>query len=447
MIKEVEKDTNIFYSIVKIIQDGSYNELFDKEDIKKIDYYLKKLNSVELAVSLFISEKNGEFNLYGIKLNQNKLVEICKKYLDSTDLNELTAQELNIIKLIKNYYLKKIDDYNIFDVYEISKEKDIGLNKIFEIIKTIELDISNIDYIFPFIISLIEVDGFYKLIYDRKYFNPQNIDKEIDIIEFIIEKNPEIFKYWAKVLGKEKLKNILYNSSKEDIVELLISKVFSKEELKEILYESIEGNRKNIVDFLVFKVFNKQEIQEIFNESINKSKLKVVVFLIFNVFNNNKIEELFNKDILDKLVNIKDEHNRTILHYAVLQNKIDLVKFLLSNYWAQIDVNLKDNFGYTAKDYAQNNKLITKIFNCYETLISITALIYFILGFIFLLILFGIVFYIPLLFTPDLFTLGRDYIFTFLQGLLCNVLLFILFSFILALFVKPILKIIFFFIE
>jgi serine/threonine protein kinase len=195
LIKEVEKDINIFYSIVKIIEDGSYKELFDKEDIKKIDYYLKKLNSVELAVSLFISEKNAEFNLYGIKLNQNKLVEICKKYLDSTDLNELTAQELNIIKLIKNYYLKKIDDYNIFDVYEISKEKDIGLNKIFEIIKRIELDTSKIDYIFPFIISLIEVDGFYKLIYDRKYFNPQNIDKEIDIIEFIIEKNPEIFKY------------------------------------------------------------------------------------------------------------------------------------------------------------------------------------------------------------------------------------------------------------
>jgi serine/threonine protein kinase len=364
LIKEVEKDINIFYSIVKIIEDGSYKELFDKEDIKKIDYYLKKLNSVELAVSLFISEKNAEFNLYGIKLNQNKLVEICKKYLDSTDLNELTAQELNIIKLIKNYYLKKIDDYNIFDVYEISKEKDIGLNKIFEIIKTIELDISNIDYIFPFIISLIEMDGFYKLIYDRKYFNPQNIDKEIDIVEFIIEKNPEIFKYWAKVLGKEKLKNILYNSSNNlKILVFLVSKVFSKEYLKEILYDAINVDKKDIAEFLIFQVFNKQEIQEIFNEAINKSKLKVVVFLIFKVSNNNKIEELFNNDILDKLVNIKkdildklveikDEHNRTILHYAVLQNKIDLVKFLLSNHWFQIDVNLKDNFGYTALDYA-----------------------------------------------------------------------------------------------
>jgi serine/threonine protein kinase len=482
LIKEVEKDTNIFYSIVKIIEDGSYKELFDKEDIKKIDYYLKKLNNIELAVSLFISEKNGEFNLYGIKLNQNKLVEICKKYLDSTDLNELTAQELNIIKLIKNYYLKKVNDYNIFDVYEISKEKDIGLNKIFEIIKRIELDISNIDYIFPFIISLVE--------------------KEISTIDFIIEKKPEIFKYWAKVLGKEKLKNILYNSSKKDIVELLILKVFSKEELKEILYESIGGKKENITDFLVskvfskeelkeilyesieakkeniteflvskvfskdylkeilydaingdkkditellvFKVFNKQEIQEIFDESINKNRLKVVVFLIFNVFNNNKIEELFNKDILDELVRIKDEHNRTILHYAVLQNKIDLVKFLLSNYWGQIDANLEDNFGYTAKDYAQNNKVITKIFNCYRKLIRITALIYFIiyfiLGFIFLPALF-----VPALFTPDVSILDR--ISTLLLGLLCEVLFFILFTFILGLFVKLILKIIFFFIE
>jgi serine/threonine protein kinase len=252
LIKEVEKDTNIFYSIVKIIEDGSYKELFDKEDIKKIDYYLKKLNNIELAVSLFISEKNGEFNLYGIKLNQNKLVEICKKYLDSTDLNELTAQELNIIKLIKNYYLKKVNDYNIFDVYEISKEKDIGLNKIFEIIKRIELDISNIDYIFPFIISLVE--------------------KEISTIDFIIEKKPEIFKYWAKVLGKEKLKNILYNSSKKDIVELLILKVFSKEELKEILYESIGGKKENITDFLVSKVFSKEELKEILYESIEAKK-------------------------------------------------------------------------------------------------------------------------------------------------------------------------------
>jgi hypothetical protein len=249
LIKEVEKDANIFYSIVyfivKIVEDGSYKKLLKKEDIEILKYYLKKLNSVELAVSLFISEKNGEFNLYGIKLNQNKLVEICKKYLDSTDLNELTAQELNIIKLIKNYYLKKIDDYNIFDVYEISKEKDIGLNKIFEIIKRIEIDTSKIDYIFPFIISLIEVDGFYKLIYDIKYFNPQNIDKEISTIEFIIEKDQEIFKYWAKVLGEEKLKNILYNSSNNlKIVVFLVSKVFSKEYLKEILYDAINGDKE-----------------------------------------------------------------------------------------------------------------------------------------------------------------------------------------------------------
>jgi hypothetical protein len=117
---------------------------------------------------------------------------------------------------------------------------------------------------------------------------------------------------------------------------------------------------------------------------------------------------------------------------------------LLSNYWGQIDANLEDNFGYTAKDYAQNNKVITKIFNCYRKLIRITALIYFIiyfiLGFIFLPALF-----VPALFTPDVSILDR--ISTLLLGLLCEVLFFILFTFILGLFVKLILKIIFFFIE
>jgi len=76
-------------------------------------------------------------------------------------------------------------------------------------------------------------------------------------------------------------------------------------------------------------------------------ELKEIIFdLIFHVFDNNK--KLFNKDKLDKLVKIKDEHNRTILHYAVLQNKIDIVKLLLSNYWKQVDVDLIYNFGYNA---------------------------------------------------------------------------------------------------
>jgi serine/threonine protein kinase len=317
LIKEVEKDTNIFYSIVKIIEDGSYKELFDKEDIKKIDYYLKKLNNVELAVSLFISEKNREFNLYGIRLNQNKLVEICKKYLDSNDLKELIAQELNIIKLIKNYYLKKIDDYNIFDVYEISKEKDIGLNKIFEIIKRIEIDTSKIDYIFPFIISLIEVDGFYKLIYERKYFNPQNIDKEISTIEFIIEKDQEILKYWAKVLGKEKLKNIVlyyFNQDfhvNQEIVKFLFSEVFNKEEIGNMLYELIRINKEEIIKFVLSKY--------------------------------------------QELAYIRDKDRRTLLHHAVINNSLSLVKFLISvyiNYKSKSYINLKDKFYYTALDYA-----------------------------------------------------------------------------------------------
>jgi hypothetical protein len=313
LIKEVEKDANIFYSIVKIIKDGSYKELFDKEDIKKIDYYLKKLNNIELAASLFISEKNGEFNLYGIKLNQNKLVEICKKYLDSSDLKELTAQELNIIKLIKNYYLKKIDEYNIFDVYEISKEKDIGLNKIFEIIKRIELDTSKIDYIFPFIITLVEVDGFYKLIYKRKYFNPQNIDKEISTIEFIIEKNPEIFKYWLKVLGKEKIKNIvLYYNINQGTMKFLFSEVFNKEEIRNMLYELIRNNKEEIIKFVLSKY--------------------------------------------QELAYITDEHGRTLLHHAVINNSLSLVEFLISVYISYKEklyiINLKDNFGYTVLDYA-----------------------------------------------------------------------------------------------
>jgi hypothetical protein len=321
LIKEVEKDANIFYSIVyfivKMVEDGSYKKLLKKEDIEILKYYLKKLNSVELAVSLFISEKNGEFNLYGIKLNQNKLVEICKKYLDSSDLKELTAQELNIIKLIKNYYLKKIDEYNIFDVYEISKEKDIGLNKIFEIIKRIEIDTSKIDYIFPFIISLIEVDGFYKLIYERRFIYNKNYFELSDIIGFIIKNGKEIFKYWFKVLGKEKLKNIVlcyFNQDfhiNQEIVKFLFSEVFNKEEIGNMLYQLIRINREEIVKFVLSKY--------------------------------------------QELAYIRDEHGRTLLHHAVINNSFNLVGFLISvyiNYKSKSYINLKDDFGYTALDYA-----------------------------------------------------------------------------------------------
>jgi serine/threonine protein kinase len=321
LIKEVEKDANIFYSIVyfivKIVEDGSYKKLLKKDDIEILKYYLKKLNNVELAVSLFISEKNGEFNLYGIRLNQNKLVEICKKYLDSSDLNELTAQELNIIKLIKNYYLKKIDEYNIFDVYEISKEKDIGLNKIFEIIKRIEIDTSKIDYIFPFIISLIEVDGFYKLIYERRFIYNRNYFELSDIIGFIIKNGKEIFKYWFKVLGKEKLKNIVlcyFNQNfhiNQEIVKFLFSEVFNKEEIGNMLYDLIRINKEEIVKFLLSKY--------------------------------------------QELAYIRDENGRTLLHHAVINNSFSLVGFLISvyiNYKSKSYINLKDNFGYTALDYA-----------------------------------------------------------------------------------------------
>jgi serine/threonine protein kinase/ankyrin repeat protein len=322
LIKEVEKDTNIFYSIVyfivKIVEDGSYKKLLKKEDIEILKYYLKKLNNVELAVSLFISEKNREFNLYGIRLNQNKLVEICKKYLDSTDLNELTAQELNIIKLIKNYYLKKIDDYNIFDVYEISKEKDMGLNKIFEIIKKIELDISNIDYIFAFIISLVEVDRFYKLIYESRFiYNRNSIDLldsvVLDIIEVIIKNGNEIFKYWVKVLGKEKIKNIvLYYTINQETMKFLFSEVFNKEEIRNMLYELIRNNKEEIIEFVLSKY--------------------------------------------QELAYITDEHGRTLLHHAVINNSLSLVEFLLRVYISYGEklyiIDLNDNFGYTALDYA-----------------------------------------------------------------------------------------------
>ena len=342
LIKEVEKDANIFYSIVyfivKIVEDGSYKKLLKKEDIEILKYYLKKLNNVELAVSLFISQKNREFNLYGIRLNQNKLVEICKKYLDSSDLNELTAQELNIIKLIKNYYLKKIGEYNIFDVYEISKEKDIGLNKIFEIIKRIELDTSKIDYIFPFIISLIEVDGLYKLIYERRFIHNRNYFELSDIIEFIIKNGKEIFKYWFKVLGKEKLKNIVlhyFNQNfhiNQEIVKFLFSEVFNKEEIGNMLYDLIRINKEEIVKFVLSKY--------------------------------------------QELAYIRDENWRTLLHHAVINNSFNLVRFLISvyiNYKSKSYINLKDNFGYTALDYAieKNYNEIVQILTRYGASSSI----------------------------------------------------------------------------
>jgi hypothetical protein len=542
-----------------------YSEPLKQENIPITDHYKNEIDDIKLAVSILLnnfetkstSEKNRKFNLLGISLNKNNLVEICKKYLLNSD--KLSDSELGIIRLIKNYYQKIEHEFNIFELYEISKVKDRELDKIFEMIKKLKLDLSNVDLVFPYIITLVEIDGFYKLIYDRKYFNPQNIDKEIDIIEFIIEKNPEIFKYWTKVLGKEKLKNILYNSSKENITNFLVSKVFSKKELKDILYESIETKKENItnflilkifnqkelkeilyesieakkesitnflfskvfskmelkeilyqaievkkenitnflvskvfskeelksilyesirkmkkavigflfskvfdkmelkeilyqaiekeqkdiVDFLVFQVFNKQEIQQIFDEFLNKSKLKTIAFLISNLFDNNKIEELFNKDILDKLVKVKDECNRTILHYAVLQNKIDLVKFLLSNYWKQIDVDLIDNFGYTAKDYAQNNKIITKIFNYFKAfrkLNSINSFILSIFSFITIFLLWKLFVLLTSLFYKDnSFSVVNNVLDT-IYWLFFNIIALILYIFILFPFVKLILR-------
>jgi len=587
-----------------------YREPLKQENIPIIDHYKNEIDGIKIAISIllnnfetkkdnFETQKNREFNLIGITLNKNNLVEICKKYLLNSD--ELSDSELGIIRLIKNYYQKIEHEFNIFELYEISKVKDIELDKIFEIIKKLKLDLSNVNLVFPYIITLVEVDGFYKLIYYRLIydnFDINNIHKELDIIEFIIEKNPEIFKYWAKVLGKEKLKNILYNSSKEDITDFLISKVFSKEELKGILYESIETKKENItnflilkifnqkelkeilyeaieakkesitdflfskvfskkelkdilyelievkkenitvflilkvfskmelkeilyqaieikkenitefliskvfskeelknilyesirkvkktvveflvsnvfdkmelkeilyqaieeeqkdiVDFLVFQVFNKQEIQQIFDEFLNKSKLKTIAFLIPNLFDNNKIEELFNKDILDKLVKVKDEYNRTILHYAVLQNKIDLVKFLLSNYWNQIDVDLIDNFSYTAKDYAQNNKIITKIFNYFKAfrkLHSINSFILSIFSFItiFLLLklfvlvtsfIFSAITYHSLFYKDNSFSVVNNVLET-IYWLFFNIIALILYIFILFPFVKIILR-------
>jgi uncharacterized protein (DUF1778 family) len=448
------------------------------------------LNNFETKKNNFETQKNREFNLIGITLNKNNLLEICKKYLLNSD--KLSDSELRIIRLIKNYYQKIEHEFNIFELYEISKVKDRELDKIFEMIKKLKLDLSNVDLVFPYIITLVELDGFYKLIYYRLIydnFDINNIHKDIDIIEFIIEKNPEIFKYWTKVLGKEKLKNILYNSSKEDITDFLISKVFSKEELKDILYEAIEVKKESITDFLISKVFSKKELKEILYESIevkkesitdflvskvfskkelkemlyesietkkenitdflvskvfSKMELKEIIFdLIFNVFDNNKIEELFNKDKLDKLVKIKDEHNRTILHYAVLQNKIDLVKFLLSNYWKQIDVDLIDNFGYTAKDYAQNNKIITKIFNYFKAfrkLNSINIFILSIFSFITIFLLWKLFVLLTSLFYKDnSFSVVNNTLDT-IYWLFFNIIALILYIFILFPFVKLILR-------
>jgi hypothetical protein len=757
-----------------------YSEPLKQENIPITDHYKNEIDDIKLAVSILLnnfetkstSEKNRKFNLLGISLNKNNLVEICKKYLLNSD--KLSDSELGIIRLIKNYYQKIEHEFNIFELYEISKVKDRELDNIFKRIKKLELDLSNVDLVFPYIITLVELDEFY-LIYDN--FDINNIHKDIDIIEFIIEKNPEIFKYWAKVLGKEKLKNILYNSSKENITVFLISKVFSKEELKEILYESIEVKKesitnflilkifnqkelkeilyesieakkesitdfliskvfskkelkdilyesieakkqniinfliskvfsqkelkeilkafskkelkeilyesietkkesitnflilkifnqkelkeilyesietkkesitdflvskvfskkelkeilyesieakkesitnflilkifnqkelkeilyesieakkenitnflilkifnqkelkeilyesieakkesitnflfskvfskkelkdilyelieakkenitvfliskvfskmelkeilyqaievkkenitdflvskvfskkelkdilyesirktkkavigflvskvfdkmelkkilyqaiekeqKDIVDFLVFQVFNKQEIQQIFHEFLNKSKLKTIAFFISNLFDNNKIEELFNKDILDKLVKVKDEYNRTILHYAVLQNKIDLVKFLLSNYWKQIDVDLIDNFGYTAKNYAQNNKIITKIFNYFKAfrkLNSMNSFILSIFSFITIFLLWKLFVLLYSLFYKDnSFSVVNNVLDT-IYWLFFNIIDLILYIFILLPFVKVILRRIF----
>jgi superfamily I DNA/RNA helicase len=364
-----------------------YREPLRQENIPIIDHYKNEIDGIKIAISILLnnfetkstSEKNRKFNLLGISLNKNNLVEICKKYLLNSD--KLSDSELGIIRLIKNYYQKIEHEFNIFELYEISKVKDRELDKIFEMIKKLKLDLSNVDLVFPYIITLVELDEFY-LIYDN--FDINNIHKDIDIIEFIIEKNPEIFKYWAKVLGKEKLKNILYNSSKEDITDFLISKVFSKEELKDILYETIEVKKESITDFLISKVFSKKELKDILYEAIEAKKESITDFLISKVFSKKELKDILYEAIEAKKQNIinfliskvfsqkelkeilkvfSKEELKDILYETIEVKKESITDFLISKVFSKKE--LKDILyeAIEAKKESITDFLVSKVFS------------------------------------------------------------------------------------
>jgi serine/threonine protein kinase len=341
LIKEVEKDANIFYSIVyfivKIVEDGSYKDLLRKEDIEIIDYYknkvseIKKVNDIKLVASLFISKKNGEFNLFGIRLNLDKLVEICKKYLDSTDLKELTAQKLNIIKLIKNYYLKKVDEYNIFEVYEISKiknkVKNIALDRIFRQIKKIKINNSNINLLFSFIISLVQVKGFYELFFSKENIYLNNLNNKLDIVDFIVENGNDIFRYWDKALGKEKLKNILYNKILNSIKKKNSNFPNYNEEItKEIFFKAIQQGDKDSVEFLIFEVFDEEVLKNALYEAVEK------------------IDEEKLKKILKEVL------------YKAIENNILKIINLISNFFTKKE--LEDILEYYDLEYDENDNII-----------------------------------------------------------------------------------------
>jgi ankyrin repeat protein len=337
LLNEIYKDENIFYFIVKIVEDESYKDLLRKEDIEIIDYYknkvneIKKVNDIKLVASLFISKKNREFNLFGISLNPDKLVEICKKYLDSTDLKELTAQELNIIKLIKNYYLKKVDEYNIFEVYEISKiknkVKNIALDRIFRQIKKIKINNSNINLLFSFIISLVQVKGFYELVFSKKNICLNNLNNKLDIVDFIVENGNDIFRYWDKALGKEKLKNILYNKILNSIKKKNSNfPNYNEEMTKEIFFEAIQQGDKDSVEFLIFEVFNEEVLKNALYEAVEK------------------IDEEKLKKILKEVL------------YKAIENNILKIINLISNFFTKKE--LEDILEYYDLEYDENDNII-----------------------------------------------------------------------------------------
>jgi hypothetical protein len=94
------------------------------------------------------------------------------------------------------------------------------------------------------------------------------------------------------------------------------------------------------VKFLFSEVFNKEEIGNMLYELIRINKEEIIKFVL------SKYQEL---------AYIRDKDRRTLLHHAVINNSLSLVKFLISvyiNYKSKSYINLKDKFYYTALDYA-----------------------------------------------------------------------------------------------
>ena len=387
LIDYLDNDQNIFYLILNLIQDQDYKNIFDKQDQEIIDYYDSIISDKELVASLYISKKKKKIYLYGIEITLEKLVEISKKYIEDQD--SLNLSELKIIKLINNYYYQSnINEHNIFDIFKIYKNISLNLKKTFKIIKKLKTDNWNIKLIFALLITLVEKEGLYAIL-----FNKTKITVE-EILEYLINNKINLLRYWTKVINTDILfKQFLFNlllKAKPDVLEFLIKHRHQLEinYIMDLLANFISKNNTQIIhtlsDILLKSITEKDtdtiscllsidKNYSLLSFSINKAskqlRYSIIQFLINNIINSNVLEFLIkNKKklqinyIMDLLDNSISNNNTQIIHTlsdillkSISQNDTNTISSLLS-----IDKNYSLLSSFLKKTSKKDKDFITE---------------------------------------------------------------------------------------